>query len=144
MEVTDSYEMFTTTNKATQHNNLEDNFPIFHCRKILGPQTSSFRSKCLSGQFVLEHTHVSYPCMYVCIRVSHKIQSLHRDLQWSIVLPLLINHLLIPHLKWSVRLCIWGRHSSHLVPWRTGPVTKFCMGYSLTITQDVCGWFILF
>jgi hypothetical protein len=36
--------------------------------------------------------------------VGHKIQSLHRGLQWSIVLPLLINPLLIPHLERSVGL----------------------------------------
>jgi hypothetical protein len=61
-----------------------------------------------------------YVCMYV-EGVSHKIQPLHRDLQWSIVLPLLISPLLIPHLDWSVGLCIWGRHTSHLVLWKTGP-----------------------
>jgi hypothetical protein len=52
--------------------------------------------------------------------VGHKIRPLHRDLQWSIVLPLLINFSLILHLKWNVGLYLWGRHSSDLVPWRTG------------------------
>jgi hypothetical protein len=28
--------------------------------------------------------------------------------------------LLILHLEWSVGLCLWRRHSSHLVPWKTG------------------------
>jgi hypothetical protein len=39
--------------------------------------------------------------------VGHKIQLLHRDLQLSIVLPLLFNPLLISHLEWSVGLCMW-------------------------------------
>jgi hypothetical protein len=67
--------------------------------------------------------------MYVCVCIyvymykgwAIKIQLLHRDFQWSIVLPLLINPLLIPHLEWSVGLCIWDSHSSHLVQWRPGP-----------------------
>jgi hypothetical protein len=40
--------------------------------------------------------------MYVCIRGEPEIRPLHRDLQWSIVLPLLINHLLILHFEWNV------------------------------------------
>jgi hypothetical protein len=62
--------------------------------------------------------------MYVCMNewgMGQKIRPLHCDPQWSIVLTLLINPLLILHLEWSVGLCLWGRHSSHLVPWKTGP-----------------------
>jgi hypothetical protein len=65
-----------------------------------------------------------YECMYTyvyVVRMSHRIRPLHRDLQWSIVLPFLINSSLIPPLEWSVGLSLWGRHSSHLDPWRTGP-----------------------
>jgi hypothetical protein len=35
--------------------------------------------------------------------------------------PFLINPLLILHLDWNVGRYLWGRHSSHLVPWKTGP-----------------------
>jgi hypothetical protein len=64
---------------------------------------------------------VLFLCMYVW-GVGHRIQLLHRDLQWSVVLPLLINPLLILHLEWNVGLHLWGHHcSSHFVPWRTGP-----------------------
>jgi hypothetical protein len=63
---------------------------------------------------------LSFVCMYVW-EVGQKIRPLHRDLQLSIVLPLLISPLLIPHLEWSVGLCLRGLHSSHLVPWKTGP-----------------------
>jgi hypothetical protein len=73
-----------------------------------------------------------------------KLQPLHCELQWSSVLPRLMNPLLVPHLEWRVWLCIWWRHSSHLVPWRTGPGDESYMGYSLTITQDMCGWFVFF
>jgi hypothetical protein len=55
-------------------------------------------------------------CMYVCIRGGPEIRPLHRDLQWSIVLPLLINFLLILHFEWNVGLYLWGRHNGHLVP----------------------------
>jgi hypothetical protein len=48
-----------------------------------------------------------YVCMYVW-GVGHNTRPLHRDLQWSIVLPLLINPLLILHLEWSVELHLWG------------------------------------
>jgi hypothetical protein len=46
---------------------------------------------------------------------------LHCDLQWSIVLTLLINSFIILHLKRNVGLSLRGRHSSRLVPGRTGP-----------------------
>jgi hypothetical protein len=78
--------------------------------------------------------------MYICMNVwevGHKIWLLHHDLQWSIVLPLLINPLLILHLEWSVGLHLGGCHSSYLVPWRTGPGDEIlnnlwpnnCIGY---------------
>jgi hypothetical protein len=54
-------------------------------------------------------------CMYVCIRVGPEIRPLHRDLQWSIVLHILINPLLILHFEWNVGLYLWGHHNSHLV-----------------------------
>jgi hypothetical protein len=66
------------------------------------------------------HMYILYVCVYVW-GVGQKIRPLHRDLQWCIVLPLFINPLLILHLEWSVGLCLWGRHSSDLVPWKSGP-----------------------
>jgi hypothetical protein len=42
--------------------------------------------------------------------------------------PFLINPLLIPHLEWSVGLCLRGRHSSHSIPWRTGPGDEILFG----------------
>jgi hypothetical protein len=44
------------------------------------------------------------------------IRPLHRDLQRSIVLPLLINSLSILHFEWNVWICLWGRHGSYWVP----------------------------
>jgi hypothetical protein len=60
---------------------------------------------------------------YVCMYKGWAIKSspCTATLQWSIVLPLLITPLLIPHPEWSVGLCIWARHRSHLVPWKTDP-----------------------
>jgi hypothetical protein len=90
---------------------------------------------------------ILHACMYVCMYVEgvgHKIQPLHRELQWSIVLPLLINPLLIPHLEWSVGLCIWG---VIVVTWfheELAQVMKYYVRYSLTIAQDKCGWFVFF
>jgi hypothetical protein len=56
-------------------------------------------------------------------------------LQWSIVLPLLINPLLIPHLEWSLYggaiVVIWFHEE-------LGQVTKYFVSYSLTISQDIC------
>jgi hypothetical protein len=51
------------------------------------------------------HLHV---CMYVCTRGGPEIRPLHRDHQWFIVLPLLINPLLILHFEWSVGLYLRG------------------------------------
>jgi hypothetical protein len=56
-----------------------------------------------------------YVYIYIYIRGGPEIR-LHRDLHWSIVLPLLINPLLILHSEWNVGLYLWGRHNSHLVP----------------------------
>jgi hypothetical protein len=61
-------------------------------------------------------TDINTPWMYVCIRGGPEIQHLHHDLQWSIVLPLLINPLLILHFEWSVGLYLWEHHNSHLTP----------------------------
>jgi hypothetical protein len=33
----------------------------------------------------------------------------------------LISPLLIPHFEWSAGLYFWGCHTSHMVPWKTGP-----------------------
>jgi hypothetical protein len=56
-------------------------------------------------------------CMYVCMYEGWAtIRSLHHDQQWSIVLPLLINPLLILRFEWNVGLYLWGRHNCHLVP----------------------------
>jgi hypothetical protein len=57
-----------------------------------------------------------YVCMYVCTWGGPEIRPLHRDVQWSIVRPLLINPLLILHFEWSVGLYLWGRHNSHYAP----------------------------
>jgi hypothetical protein len=54
-------------------------------------------------------------CMYI-IRGGPEIRPLHRDLQWTIVLPILINPLLILHFEWNVGLYLWGHHNSHFVP----------------------------
>jgi hypothetical protein len=93
---------------------LSSEFP--NCPRAQLPASNSNSSP---QQFSSSLTHQlpTATAMYVCVRGGTKIQPLHRDLQWSIVLPLLINPLLIPHLELSVGLCIWGRHSRHLVPW---------------------------
>jgi hypothetical protein len=62
-------------------------------------------------------------CMYVCMyqgwaKRSGACTATFNDL---LCCPFLINPLLILHLKWSVGLYLWGCHSSHLVPWKTGP-----------------------
>jgi hypothetical protein len=62
------------------------------------------------------HWLTNQPSMYVCIRGGPEIRPLHRDLQWSIVLPLLINPILILPFEWSVGLYLWEHHNSHLVP----------------------------
>jgi hypothetical protein len=49
-----------------------------------------------------------YVCMYVCIRGGPEIRLWHRVLQWSIVLPLLINPLLILHFEGNVGLYLRG------------------------------------
>jgi hypothetical protein len=61
--------------------------------------------------------------VYVCVYMIGEglIRPLHCDHFWSIVLPLLINPLLIPHFDWSAGLYLWGRHRSHRVPWKTVP-----------------------
>jgi hypothetical protein len=46
---------------------------------------------------------------------------LYHDLQWFVVFPLLINPLSILYFERNVELCLRGRHSSHLVPWKIGP-----------------------
>jgi hypothetical protein len=65
----------------------------------------------ISDSAIVMRSYDLYVCMYVW-GVGQKIQPLHRDLQWSIVLPLLIKPLLISHLKWSVDLlvtiCKWS------------------------------------
>jgi hypothetical protein len=55
-------------------------------------------------------------CMSVCIR-GGPLRPLHRDPQWSVVLPLsLIIPSAIPHLERSAGFCTWERRNSHLVP----------------------------
>jgi hypothetical protein len=57
-----------------------------------------------------------YVCMYVCVR-GGPIRPLHRDPQWSIVLPLsLIIPSAIPHFGYSAGFYMWGCRDSHLVP----------------------------
>jgi hypothetical protein len=54
--------------------------------------------------------------MYVCIR-GGPFRPLHRDPQWSTVLPLsLIIPSSIPHFGCSAGFYTWGRRSSQLVP----------------------------
>jgi hypothetical protein len=54
--------------------------------------------------------------MYVCVRGGPN-QPLHRDPQWSIVLPLsLVIPLVVPHYEYSAGFYTWGRRNSHLVP----------------------------
>jgi hypothetical protein len=54
--------------------------------------------------------------MYVCIRGGH-LRPLHRDAQWSIVLPLsLVIPSAISHFEHSAGFCTWGCRNSHLVP----------------------------
>jgi hypothetical protein len=36
----------------------------------------------------------------------------------------LVNTLLILHFEWNIGLCLWGRHNSHVVPKKTGPVDE--------------------
>jgi hypothetical protein len=57
-----------------------------------------------------------YVCMYVCVRGGLN-QPLHRDLQWSIVLPpSLVIPLVVPHYEYSAGFYTRGRRNSHLVP----------------------------
>jgi hypothetical protein len=59
--------------------------------------------------------------MYVCVR-GGPIRPLHRDPQWSIVLPLsLVIPSAIPHFGYSSGFYAWGRRDSHLVPWNIDP-----------------------
>jgi hypothetical protein len=47
-------------------------------------------------------------CMYVCVRGGPN-QPLHRDLQWSIVLPpFLVIPLIVPHYEYSAGFYTWG------------------------------------
>jgi hypothetical protein len=60
------------------------------------------------------------PTLYVCMYVRVKggpIRLLHRDPQWSIVLPLsLVILSAILHFGYSAGFYTWGRRDSHLVP----------------------------
>jgi hypothetical protein len=57
-----------------------------------------------------------YVRMYVCVR-GGPIRPLHRDLQWSIVLPLsLVIPSAILHFGYSAGFYMWGCQNSHLVP----------------------------
>jgi hypothetical protein len=74
--------------------------------------------QCFGGKFCLHFkvilSWILNEWMYEGLAII--IPPLHCDLQWSIVLPLLINHLLILHFEWNIGLCLWERHNSHLVP----------------------------
>jgi hypothetical protein len=66
-------------------------------------------------KFLEDHTAMEHEWMYVCMyvrtyvyEVGHEIQPLHRDLQWYIVLPLLINPLLILQFEWNVDFIYGG------------------------------------
>jgi hypothetical protein len=59
-----------------------------------------------------------YVCMYVCKKCGPHPSPAPRPSLIYCASPL-INPLSIPHFEWSVGLCLWGRHKSHLVPWRT-------------------------
>jgi hypothetical protein len=64
----------------------------------------------------LEWGPLSLVRMYVCIR-GGTIRPLHRDLQWSIVLPpSLVIPSAIPHFGCSAGFYPWGRRYSHSVP----------------------------
>jgi hypothetical protein len=60
---------------------------------------------------IFQNMYVLY-VMYVQ-GVGHKIQPLHRDLQWFIILPLLIKPLLILHLVMKCRTLYMGAISKH-------------------------------
>jgi hypothetical protein len=70
---------------------------------------------CIPGCNVSKYVcmYVWMNCMYVWGGGGHKIWPLHRNLQWSVLLLLLISPSLILHLEWNVWLYLWGRHSSH-------------------------------
>jgi hypothetical protein len=69
----------------------------------------------------LPATSCMYVCMYVCVRGGTN-QPLHRDVQWSIVLPpSLVIPLVVPHYEYSAGFYTRGRRNSHLVPWNIGP-----------------------
>jgi hypothetical protein len=78
-----------------------------------------------------------YVRTYVCMGVGGRTTTFN-DL---LCFPFLIAPLLIPHLEWSVGLCRWGRHSSHLVPWRTGTGNEIL--YELQPHNHIeCVWLI--
>jgi hypothetical protein len=54
--------------------------------------------------------------MYVCMYKGWAHRSLHRDLQWSVVLPLLFVPSAILRFERNAGSCTWGRRNSHLVP----------------------------
>jgi hypothetical protein len=58
--------------------------------------------------------------MYVCNRGGPRLALALLPFLIYCAFPL-ISPLLIPHFEWSAGLYLWGRHRSHLVPWKTGP-----------------------
>jgi hypothetical protein len=86
-----------------------------------------YLSRALSELLSLAYTEQTvYPqdvCMYVCMYDgwAKRYGLCTATFKDPICFPFLINLLLILHLEWSVGLCLWGRHSSHLVLWKTSP-----------------------
>jgi hypothetical protein len=79
------------------------NYEVKVFNRKLGRQRKFSRS--------INHTKALWQiiCMYVCRRGGPEIRPLHRDLQWSIVLPLLFSPLLILHFEWNAGLYINGK-----------------------------------
>jgi hypothetical protein len=82
-----------------------------------------------------------YVCMYICVR-SGPNQPLHRDLQWSIVLPpSLVTSLVLPHYEYSAKFYTWGRQNSHLVPWNISPGDRISNELEPHIHTGYVWWF---
>jgi hypothetical protein len=66
----------------------------------------------------INHVSVNlhYCCMYVCMYKGGPKTGLAPRPLMIYCASIFINPWLIPHFEWSVGLCLWGRHSNHLVP----------------------------
>jgi hypothetical protein len=63
--------------------------------------------------------HLAYS-LYVCTSGGPHPAPAPRPSQVYCASPL-ISPLSILRFEWNLGLCLWGRRSSHLIPWRTGP-----------------------